>query len=414
MRWLLGIVLALASATTVIAEPVVQPILPPPEVTRLMMLAELDDPEFSGFWDAAVEGGLSESQTVELLRTLVGDEMEFKQLWRQAKAEGVSPASLMMNLYQALTADAVEPAVGGGFAVPRGWAPYQAEMFQPWPRSSFTRDHLPDSGPLWVLQHMCGGSLLAPGWTGRSGWVLTAAHCIDPGDATVGYRIRLGTNVASTAGGYSYRIDEVIWHPGCVKAARDAPPTRYHDIALVHFSDDADTPPGRPAPLDAAPIALDRGAPPQQAARLAVSGWGLIGMEAQSQKLMEADLRSVSASDCNRMWRIGDAAHHGTLCAMGHIGVGPQFDELPRSCKGDSGGPLVSRNRPRRLIGIVSWNITGCRGTPDKPGVYTRVAAYAGWVDTTIARREAARRGTVRPQPPRGRPVSPRNGRRSN
>ena len=116
---------------------------------------------------------------------------------------------------------------------------------------------------------------------------------------------------------------------------------------------------------------------------------------------------SVAQADCNRMWQVRDAAHEGTLCAMGIMPLGGSRDALPRSCKGDSGGPLVNDKGTRRLVGVVSWNIAGCRGDVDKPGVYTRVAAFAHWIDTTIARREAARAA----QTQTGRAVSPQRGR---
>ena len=48
---------------------------------------------------------------------------------------------------------------------------------------------------------------------------------------------------------------------------------------------------------------------------------------------------------------------------------------------GDSGGPLIDKSTGS-LVGIVSWG-EGC-GLFGKPGVYTRVSAYADWIEETI------------------------------
>ena len=55
------------------------------------------------------------------------------------------------------------------------------------------------------------------------------------------------------------------------------------------------------------------------------------------------------------------------------------------SCGGDSGGPLMIQNKNKRSrrtywtqIGVVSWGVP-C-GTKGKPGVYTNVKYFLGWI----------------------------------
>jgi hypothetical protein len=55
------------------------------------------------------------------------------------------------------------------------------------------------------------------------------------------------------------------------------------------------------------------------------------------------------------------------------------------SCQGSSGGPLAVVDKAGRKyqIGITSWGY-GC-GQPNKYGVYTRVSAYADWIQTVVS-----------------------------
>jgi secreted trypsin-like serine protease len=55
------------------------------------------------------------------------------------------------------------------------------------------------------------------------------------------------------------------------------------------------------------------------------------------------------------------------------------------SCQGDSGGPLFVPDGQGGVVqvGIVSWGV-GC-GLRRFPGVYTRLARYAGFVNQFVA-----------------------------
>ena len=59
-------------------------------------------------------------------------------------------------------------------------------------------------------------------------------------------------------------------------------------------------------------------------------------------------------------------------------------DYLLDTCQGDSGGPLLmfTSTNVWQQVGVTS-NGDGC-AQPNKPGVYTRVAAYQSWINETM------------------------------
>lgn len=77
-------------------------------------------------------------------------------------------------------------------------------------------------------------------------------------------------------------------------------------------------------------------------------------------------------------------------------------DVMKGTSSGDSGGPLLVRDKFGRLvqvsiqffdfspvqIGITSFGASGLKGMLNQkqyPGVYTRVSAYADWIDLVVA-----------------------------
>uniref|UniRef100_A0A8C5RIZ3 Hepsin n=1 Tax=Laticauda laticaudata TaxID=8630 RepID=A0A8C5RIZ3_LATLA len=112
-----------------------------------------------------------------------------------------------------------------------------------------------------------------------------------------------------------------------------------------------------------------------------VTGWGNTQYYGhQSEDLQEASVPIISTSICNGPDYYSSQIKPRMFCA-GFPGGGID------ACQGDSGGPFmcedsISQVIRWRLCGIVSWG-TGC-ALANKPGVYTKVNAFHGWIHHTM------------------------------
>uniref|UniRef100_A0A669PWZ4 Serine protease 56 n=1 Tax=Phasianus colchicus TaxID=9054 RepID=A0A669PWZ4_PHACC len=176
----------------------------------------------------------------------------------------------------------------------------------------------------WLVSVWLHGELVCGGVLVSHAWALTAAHCFN------GYGVLAWTVVVGDheLGGHS----QVIPIPVCLPSGTTEPS------------------PGTPC---------------------RIAGWGSL----YEGRCHLAPMGSVLGVEPPSQRTLGRELLTSAMFCAGYLSGGID------SCQGDSGGPLVCQDPSSHrfvLYGITSWG-DGC-GERGKPGVYTRVAAFADWL----------------------------------
>ncbi|XP_039279489.1 LOW QUALITY PROTEIN: uncharacterized protein LOC111052888 [Nilaparvata lugens] len=238
--------------------------------------------------------------------------------------------------------------VGGGNAAHGAW-PWQAALYK-------------------EGEFQCGATLIS------DRWLLSAGHCFyraveDFWVARLG-ALRRGTNLPSP---YEQLrpVSRIILHPGYVDAGF------VNDISLLQLE--------TPVTFTnfVRPICLPQpNTPVRDGTMCTVVGWGQLFEVGRifPDTLQEVQLPVISTNECRKrtlylpLYRVTE----NMFCAG--------YDRGGRdACLGDSGGPLMCQESDDRwsLVGVTS-NGYGC-ARANRPGVYTKVANYLSWVQTSIA-----------------------------
>ncbi|XP_014239480.1 serine protease 33-like isoform X2 [Cimex lectularius] len=249
----------------------------------------------------------------------------------------------------------------GGSSTPYGAYPWQVEI-----QAYNTQKR--------GFDHHCGGAVVG------ERLVLTAAHCITNLDRPESMRLVVGKHDLRGKDKHErvYRPERIVIHP---EFRRDGPHS--NDIALIKVKATSET--GIDFNKFVQPICLpESDIGPSEGEWCTVTGWG--AQKPGDSKSLSSTLRAASVpllplSTCRQADVYGGRLQSildSMLCA-GLLEGGVD------ACEGDSGGPLACQKQGRFVLaGVVSWG-DGC-AKKNRPGVYTRVAAFNSWIRSTSER----------------------------
>ncbi len=209
----------------------------------------------------------------------------------------------------------------------------------------------------------CGGSLI------RTDVVLTAAHCVNHlrGELQVVIGV---TDTDSTTSDQYRRVKAIKIHEGFTE------PSFQNDIALLFLEEELDD----PIYLLGSLVKLNRNKDlPRARDEARVVGLGNHSSLGAvfDKRLFQVTVPVIDTGICQSIGGTYSQVTENMICA-GNLDAGGRD-----ACQGDSGAPLLGGLDDLEQIGLVSFG-QGCAQTK-KPGVYTRISSFTGWIDASIA-----------------------------
>ncbi|XP_026544104.1 serine protease 56-like [Notechis scutatus] len=228
----------------------------------------------------------------------------------------------------------------------------------------------------WLVSVLLNGELMCSGVLVGSAWIVTAAHCFTGSRNELAWSVVLGDYDLTKwdEGEQVVPISRILPHP------KFDPNTFHADVALLELSA-----PVRPSAW-VAPVCLpERAVEVSQEALCYIVGWGSLYEDGPpAEVVMEARVPILAPDLCRGA--LGSQLVSGAMFCAGYLSGGID------SCQGDSGGPLMCWDPSLEryvLYGITSWG-SGC-GERGKPGVYTRIPAFADWIRQQMERSPSSR-----------------------